>query len=71
MNFVLVIWLASAGQYTVYEKFSTMEACLEKQKTVAAALTQAGSKMQTDCRGRKPGDVFKSKDVVVSRYVMR
>jgi hypothetical protein len=71
MNYVLVIWLASAGQYTVFEKFATMEACLEKQQTVVAALTQANSKMRTECRGRKPGDVFKSKDVMVSRYVLR
>lgn len=71
MNFVLAIWLASSGQYTIYEKFPTMEACLEKQQTVAAALKQTGSKMQTECRGRKPGDVFKAKDVVVSRYVLR
>lgn len=71
MNFALVIWLASASQYTVYEKFPTMEACLEKQQTVVSALKQAGSKMQTECRNRKTGDVFKSKDVVVSRYVLR
>ena len=71
MNFVLVIWLASANQYTVYEKFPSIEACLDKQKTVIAALNQAGSKMQTECRGRKPGDVFKANDVVVSRYVLR
>ena len=71
MNYVLVIWLASASHYTVYQKFPSMEACLEKQQTVVAGLTQAGSKMQTECRGRKPGDVFKANDVVVSRYVLR
>ena len=71
MNWVLVIWLASAGQYTVYEKFHDEDACLEKQKVVRAALTQAESKMQTECRRRKAGDVFKSNDVVVTRYVLR
>lgn len=71
MKFALVIWLASTNQYTIYQKFPTMEACLEKQQTVVAALTQAESKMRTECRGRKPGDVFKANDVVVSRYVLR
>ena len=71
MNYVLVIWLASSSQFTVFQKFDTLDACLEKQQTVVSALKQADSKMQTECRKRRPGDVFKSNDMVVSRYVLR
>lgn len=71
MNYVLVIWLASASEFTVFQKFATLEDCLEKQRTVTSALTQADSKMKTECRKRKAGDVFKASDVVVSRYVLR
>lgn len=71
MNWVLVIWLASSSEYTVFQKFNTLEDCLDKQQTVVSALSQAESRMKTECRKRKPGDVFKSNDVVVSRYVLR
>ena len=71
MNWVLIIWLASPNNYTIYEKFSTQESCLEKQEIVTKALKQADSKMLTECRPRKPGDVFKKSDVTVTRYTLR
>jgi hypothetical protein len=71
MNWVLVIWLASSNNYTIYEKFQSEESCLSKQKTVVSALSQADSKMKTECRTRRPGDVFKKSEVVVTRYVLR
>jgi hypothetical protein len=71
MNWVLVIWLASSNNYTIYEKFSTQEACMEKQVTVTKALGQVDSKMRTECRTRKPGDVFKKGEVTVTRYILR
>lgn len=71
MEWVLVIWLASSNNFTIYEKFHTQEACLEKRTIVSKALNQANSKMQTECRTRKPGDVFKKGEVVVTRYVLR
>ena len=71
MNWVLVIWLASSNNYTIYEKFPTQEACLEKQAIVIKALNQAESKMVTECRKRKPGDVFNKSEVIVTRYILR
>ena len=32
MEWVLVIWLASANNFTIYEKFQSEEMCLEKQE---------------------------------------
>jgi hypothetical protein len=71
MNWVLVVWLASSNNFTIYEKFPTQEACMEKQITVTKALNQADSKMKTECRKRKPGDVFNKSDIVVTRYILR
>ena len=71
MNWVLVIWLASSNNYTIYEKFDSQEACLSKQVTVTKALNQANSKMKTECRTRKPGDVFRKGEVTVTRYILR
>ena len=71
MEWVLVIWLASANNFTIYEKFQSEEMCLEKQETVRKALKQTESKMQTNCQKRKPGDVFKKGDVTVARWVLR
>ena len=71
MKWVLVVWLASSGDYSIYEKFRSEEDCLNKQKTVTAALSQANSKLKTECRPRRPGDVFKKNEVVVTRLVLR
>jgi len=71
MKWVLVIWLTTSNDYSVYEKFRSEEECLSKQKTVSAALQQADSKMQVECRTRRPGDVFKKNDIVVTRLVLR
>jgi hypothetical protein len=71
MNWVLVIWLASSNNYTIYEKFETEQQCLEKQQTVIRALKQTDSKMKTECRTRKPGDVFRKGEVTVTRYILR
>jgi len=71
MNWVLVIWLASSNNFTIYEKFETEQQCLEKQQTVIRALKQTDSKMKTECRTRKPGDVFRKGEVTVTRYILR
>jgi hypothetical protein len=71
MNWVMVIWLASSNNYTIYEKFDSQEACLNKQAIVTKALNQADSKMKTECRTRKPGDVFRKGEVTVTRYILR
>jgi hypothetical protein len=71
MKWALVIWLASANQFTIYESFDSVEQCLAKKETVTKALKQAESKMQINCQQRRPGDVFKGGEVVVSRYTFR
>ena len=55
-SWVLIIWLASPSNFTVYEKFKSEEDCLNKMSTVQNALQQASSKMQVSCRNQKPGD---------------
>lgn len=71
MNWVLVIWLASSNNFTIYEKFESQQACLDKMATVTKALKQVDSKMTIECRTRKPGDVFKKGEVTVTRYILR
>lgn len=71
MGWVLVIWLSSPNNFTVYEKFSTYEACVDKKETVMKAFQQADSKLQVDCKKRKPGDTFRKNEVTVTRYVLR
>ena len=46
MKWALVIWALSADNFTVYEKFQTVEECLEKRETVTKALQQANSKLR-------------------------
>ena len=71
MNWVLVIWLASSNNFTIYEKFETQQACLDKLATVQKALAQSGSKMNLDCRNRRPGDAFKKNEIIITRYTLR
>jgi hypothetical protein len=71
MNWVLVIWLASPNNFTIYEKFQSEEMCVNKMATVQTALVQSGSKMKLDCRNRRPGDAFKKNEIVITRYTLR
>ena len=71
MNWVLVIWLASSNNFTIYEKFETQQACLDKLATVSKALKQTDSKMNLDCRNRRPGDAFKKNEIIITRYTLR
>lgn len=71
MKWVLIIWLASPDNYTIYERFNTEKECIEKRETVTKALRQAESKMQLLCRELKPRDHFTKSDIVVNRYVLR
>jgi hypothetical protein len=71
MNWVLIIWLGTPSNFTIFEKFPNEKACIEKQVTLNKALNQAGSKMQTECRLSKPGDAFKKSNITVTRYVLR
>jgi hypothetical protein len=71
MEWALVIWLASPTNFTIYEKFQSEKMCQEKMVTVQKALIQSQSKMQIDCRKRRPGDAFKKGEVVVTRYILR
>lgn len=71
MKWVLIIWLGSSNNFTVFDKFINEKDCIEKQVTLNKALNQASSKMQTECRLSKPGDAFKKSNIVVTRYVLR
>jgi hypothetical protein len=71
MNWVLVIWLSSPSNFTVYEKFQSEEMCMNKMATVQKALANSDSKMQLDCRKRRVGDTLKKNEVVITRYTLR
>ena len=70
-SWVLIIWLASSSNFTVYQKFKSEEDCLDKMATVQGALKQADSKMQVACRNQKPGDVFKKNEIAIAKYTLR
>lgn len=50
MKWFLIIWLGSPSNFAVYGEFNTFKDCVEKQTMVNKALTQANSKMQTECK---------------------
>ena len=69
MNWVLIIWLGTPSNYTVYEEFKTMQECAAKQETIYKALKQAESKMQLTCRESRLSDKTNKSNLVVDRYV--
>ncbi len=70
MNWVLIVWLATPNNFTVFDRFSTLEECLAKKETVVKALTQTESRMNVDCRKRKIGDLTNKSDIMIKRYVL-
>lgn len=70
MGWILVVWLNTPTNFTIYEQFQSQEQCLAKYETVQKALTQANSKMGLECRKRKIGDRTNKSDIVVKRYVL-
>ena len=69
MDWVLIIWLGTTSNFSVYQEFKTMEQCLDKQFSVQKALKQADSKMNVSCRKIKPGEPKPSGNITVQRYV--
>jgi len=69
LNWILIIWLGTPSNYTVYQEFKTIEQCIEKQTMVQKALKQAESKMDVACRKASTMDKKQSGDIVVHRYV--
>jgi len=70
MKWALVIWALSADNFTVYERFQTVEECLEKRETVTKALQQANSKMQLSCRPIKSGGQKARSEIVVQKFTL-
>jgi len=71
MKWALVIWALSADNFTVYERFQTVEDCLDKRTMVMKALHQADSKMQLSCRPIKPGGQKARNEIVVEKYTFQ
>jgi hypothetical protein len=69
MKWVLIIWLGTPSNYTVYQEFKTVEECSAKQETIYKALKQANSKMNLTCRELRPSDKFNKSNIMVQRYV--
>ncbi len=70
MTWALVIWALSPDNFTVYDRFQTVEQCLEKRQSVVKALKQADSKMQLSCRPIKPGGQKARGEIVVQKYIL-
>jgi len=87
MKWALVIWLASSGSdnFSVYERFVTLEECLDKKQTVTKALNQTNSdkkqtvtkalnqtnsNMRVVCRPIEKGGQKENKTVIVQRYIL-
>jgi hypothetical protein len=73
MNWALVIWLASSGSdnFSVYERFATLEECLDKKQTVSKALDQSNSNMRVVCRPIAKGGQKENKSAIaVNRYTV-
>ena len=49
-TWVLVIWLGTFDNYTIHDKFETLEGCLENQARLTRALKYVDSKMKAVCR---------------------
>ena len=71
MNWVLIVWLSTPNNFTVFDRFSTFDECLAKKEMVVKALSQTESKMNVDCRKRKIGDLTNKSDIMIKRYVLR
>jgi len=71
MKWVLIIWLGTQNNYTVYESFETSEQCFQKKDLVTKALQQVESKMNLTCRQQRPADKFNKSNIAVNRYVLQ
>lgn len=70
MKWALVLWLANPNNFTVLDRFQTVEDCLEKRETVISAFSQANSQMKAVCRPiRADGDKARS-NIVVHKAVI-
>ena len=50
MKFILVIWLVTPSNFAEYDRFTTLNLCIEKMQMVQKALKQANSEMVVECR---------------------
>jgi hypothetical protein len=73
MKWALVIWLSGSGSdnFSVYERFVTLENCLDKKQTVSKALDQTNSNMRVVCRPIAQGGQKENKSAIaVNRYTV-
>jgi len=71
MKWALVIWALSPDNFTVYDRFPTVEECLEKRASVVKALKQANSEMQLSCRPVKPGGQKARNEIVIQKHTLQ
>jgi hypothetical protein len=67
MKWALVVWVVSANNFTVFDKFDTVEQCLNKREVVVAAFDQVNSKYNAVCRPIKNGGEKSNSNIVVYR----
>ena len=64
MKWALVVWVVSANNFTVFDKFETVEQCLNKREIVVAAFDQVNSKYNAVCRPIKNGGEKSNSNIV-------
>lgn len=71
MKWALVIWALSSDNFTVYERFPSVDQCLEKRESVMKALSQVDSKMKVTCRPIQPGGQKARSQIVVEKHILQ
>jgi hypothetical protein len=71
MKWALVLWLVAPDNFTVFERFESVEQCLQKREVVLRAFEQVDSDYQAVCRPIKKGGSKANSDIVVHRYIIQ
>jgi hypothetical protein len=50
MSWALVLWLNSFNNYTIHDRFATVDECKESQATMTKALQSVDSRIRAVCR---------------------
>jgi hypothetical protein len=50
MSWALVLWLNSFSNYTIHDRFTSVEDCKESQATMTKALQSVESRIRAVCR---------------------
>ena len=70
MKWALVVWVVSSNNFTVFERFESLDNCLDKRETVISAFQQVDSKYNAVCRPISPTGAKSNSNIIVHRAVV-